>query len=153
MPESLRNENVVMQQLSDDELTMEEAVREKESEREYKTTDITLSCLDLTKHFGKKLDDAAQILIYNEAGMQTDKKDEWALLKRKKVNALCVCSGNKGIKGTHKGDPSCSNPPPMPAGAGISHKKSNSRQEKDVGTVTIKAKHGDVTIRFQLPFL
>ncbi|KAM7461153.1 hypothetical protein LguiA_029274 [Lonicera macranthoides] len=182
MFESLRNENEVVLQLSDDEPTMEEAVRKNElnvgiikktnvavtsserifsraeaSEREYRTTDITLRYEDLRKHFGKKLDDAAKILEVSRSTMKRACRrhniKKWPAPKRKKVNVLRVCSGNEGIEGTYKGDPSCSDPPPTPGTAGISHKTSNSRQEQDVGTVTVKATHGGHTIRFGLPFL
>ncbi|KAM7465184.1 hypothetical protein LguiB_012746 [Lonicera macranthoides] len=70
----------------------------------------------------------------------TDKIDEWAFLKRKKVNALCVCSGNKGIKGTHKGDPSCSNPPPMLAAA---VEKVTTRLQLNDGSFDIKYQDED----------
>ncbi|KAM7465192.1 hypothetical protein LguiB_012754 [Lonicera macranthoides] len=182
MFESLRNENEVVLQLSDDEPTMEEAIRKNElnvgivkktnvavtsserifsraeaSEREYKTTDITLRYEDLRKHFGKKLDDAAKILEVSRSTMKRACRrhniKKWPAPKRKKVNVLRVCSGNEGIEGTYKGDPSCSDPPPRPTTAGNSHKTSNSRQEQDIGNVTIKATHGGHTIRFGLPFL
>ncbi|KAM7465311.1 hypothetical protein LguiB_012873 [Lonicera macranthoides] len=176
MSESLQNENEVV--LSDDEPTMEEALRTNElnvgiyeavtssermlsraeaSERDYRTTDITLSYEDLRKHFGKKLDDAAKILEVSRSTMKRVCRrhgiKKWPAPKRKKVNVLCVCSGNEGIEGTYKGDSSCSNPSPTPAIAGISHKTTNSREEQDVGTVTVKATHGGHTIRFGLPFL
>ncbi|KAM7465201.1 hypothetical protein LguiB_012763 [Lonicera macranthoides] len=182
MSESLRNENELVLQLSDDEPTMEEAVRNNElnvgivkqtnaavtsperifnraevSKREYRTSDITLSYEDLSKHFGKKLDDAAQILGVSRSTMKRACRHhnikKWPAPKRRKVNALRVCSGNEGIEGTYKAETLCSDPPPRPATAGISYKASNSRQEQDVGTVTIKATHGGHTIRFQLPYL
>ncbi|KAM7461160.1 hypothetical protein LguiA_029281 [Lonicera macranthoides] len=161
MPESLRNENEVVQQLSDDEPTMEEAVRKNELnvgiikqtsetvtsserifsraealEREYRTTDTTLSREDLTKHFGKKLDDAAKILNGNtvKRACRLHNINKWPVPKRKKINALHVHSGNEGIEGSYNGDSSCSDPPPTAATAGISHKTTNSRQEHDVGT-------------------
>ncbi|KAM7465186.1 hypothetical protein LguiB_012748 [Lonicera macranthoides] len=181
VPESLRNENEVVQQQSDDEPTMEEGVRKNElnvaivkqtseavtsserifsraeaSEREYRTTDFTLSYEDLIKHFGKKLDDAAQILGVSRSTVKRACRlhniGKWPVPKRKKVNALRVRSGNEGIEGNSKGDPSCSDLPPMPATAGISHKTSNSREEQDVGKVTLKVTHGNDTFRFKLPF-
>ncbi|KAM7465206.1 hypothetical protein LguiB_012768 [Lonicera macranthoides] len=178
-PESLRNENEVVQQLSDDEPTIEEAVRKNElnvaivkqtsvaeisserifsiaeaSEREYKTTEITLSHEDLPKHFGKKHDNATQTLAVSrsttKSACRLHKIDKGPHPKRKKHDTPCFPSGNEG---TEKGDPSCPDPPSRSATAGISHKTSNSIQEQDVRTVTIKATHGDNIIRFPLPFL
>ncbi|KAM7465197.1 hypothetical protein LguiB_012759 [Lonicera macranthoides] len=66
MEEAVRNNelNVGIVKQTNAAVTSSERIfnRAEVSKREYRTSDITLSYEDLSKHFGKKLDDAAQIL-------------------------------------------------------------------------------------------
>ncbi|KAM7491492.1 hypothetical protein LguiA_034413 [Lonicera macranthoides] len=159
----VQNELNVMQNMY--VTSLERISRAETLEKEYRTTETSLSREALVKHFGKKLDDAADILGASRSTMKHACRvhgiKKWPFPKKKKfkpppsslkhVNGF-VQGGDERVPKFGNSENSCSDPPLMHAMSVAAHTISNITPKQDVDGVTVKATYGVEMIRFRLSF-
>ncbi|CAL5359383.1 unnamed protein product [Camellia sinensis] len=128
------------------------------SQRSQRKAGIPISLEDLQQRFGMKLDDAAQSLGVSQSTVKRACKEYnitwWSPRKRSKDNQLL---SNKLVQGAvqeqirEPSQPPIYDPPRKQDMATASRTKPHFTAAQDTSFVTIKAKHGDDFIRFQLP--
>uniref|UniRef100_A0A5B7AR89 PB1 domain-containing protein n=1 Tax=Davidia involucrata TaxID=16924 RepID=A0A5B7AR89_DAVIN len=161
MPEALQNGGEMVRADSSDEQLMVEddainngrntvsangmdtAVNNSGKEGTIKTLKKTIPLEDIEPHFGKNLEDVAELFDISRSTfkriLRGHKIMRWRKHKRNKVNDSLSKRG-----------PPCSNLPPKQAVATVDHTTPRVTAMQNVRTVIIKAKYGENTIKFPL---